>query len=420
MQNNFNNNFNNNFPSQDGLKTTTMKPVKINLSTQPAELLATMCEELPVAWYHYRKQIGSSLQYQKHEDRLLDQALEEQRSLVSDIGEYISKVGNRWMTYVHTEYLPQALHAMATHVSFVYYETCASCGAFFPLYAPPSVKNRGKQKKQVPTGIVIYTDHFFYQMSVRTGKKYRSKELIREFVTTRDAHAMQADDDGGLVVRFVGGYGFGKWWQQDGIRVCQVRTYLNEKGGDSLNRRQQRLVEKLNAYAVLLEGGMYNPDVMRDTIVSASITRRPDVLANISDKIDAETMRKIAANPTTQADYHRSLMKRLKAIKTLGMEQEYQFATTLTVGYVGLMQRMLSMELNEPQLAIVASYVSMECGDMVEKYARRDMSQTTDAEQQEFNDDFISMSARVARRMKLRSMTEDRIRETVEKMKNEE
>jgi hypothetical protein len=396
-----------------------MKPVKINLSTQPAELLATMQEELPVAWYHYRKQIGSSLQYQKHEDRLLDQALEEKRSLVSDISEYISKVGNRWMTYVHTEYFPQALHAMATHVSFIYYETYASCGAFFPLYAPPSVKNRVKQKKQVPTGIVIYTDHFFLQMSNRTGKKYRSKELIREFVTTRDCHAMQADDDGGLVVRFVGGYGFGKWWEQDGIRVCQVRTYLNEKGGDSLNRRQQRLVEKLNAYAVLYEDGMYNPDVARDAIVSAAITRSPDVLANISEEIDPELLLQISSNPTTLADYQRGLEKRLKAIQTLGLDREMQFATALTMGYVGLMQKMLDMELNEPQVAIVASFVSMECGDMVEKYARRDMSQATDAEQQEFTDDFARMSARVARRMRLRSMTEERIRETVEKMKSE-
>lgn len=390
-----------------------MKPVKINLSTQPRELLDTMCEELPVAWYHYRKQIGSTLQYQKHEDRLLDQALEEQRSLVSDISEYISKVGNRWMTYVHTEYFPQALHAMATHVSFIYYETYASCGAFFPLYAPPSAKSRGKQKKQVPTGIVIYTDHFFLQMSNRTGKKYRSKELIREFVTTRDAHAMQTDDDGGLVVRFVGGYGFGKWWEQDGIRVCQVRTYLNEKGGDSLNRRQQRLVEKLNAYAVLYEDGMYNPDVARDAIVSAAITRSPDVLANISEEIDPELLLQISSNPTTLADYQRGLEKRLKAIQTLGLDREMQFATALTMGYVGLMQKMLDMELNEPQVAIVASFVSMECGDMVEKYARRDMSQATDAEQQEFTDDFARMSARVARRMRLRSMTEERIRETV-------
>lgn len=390
-----------------------MKSVKINLSTQPRELLDTMQEELPVAWYHYRKQIGSSLQYQKHEDHLLDQALAEQCSLVSDISEYISKVGNRWMTYVHTEYFPQALHAMATHVSFVYYETYASCGAFFPLYAPPSVKNRGKQKKQAPTGIVIYTDHFFLQMSNRTGKKYRSKELIREFVTTRDAHAMQADDDGSLVVRFVGGYGFGKWWEQDGIRVCQVRTYLNEKGGDSLNRRQQRLVEKLNAYAVLLEDGMYNPDVVRDSAVSAAITRRPDVLENISGKIDPESLRQIRGNPTTPADYQRTLEKRLKAIKTLGLDREMQFSMSLAMGYVGLMQKMLDMELNEPQVAVVASYVSMECGDMVKKYARRDMSQATDAEQQEFNDDFISMSARIARRMKLRSMTEERIRETV-------
>jgi hypothetical protein len=397
-----------------------MKPTKINLSTQPAELLATMCEELPVAWYHYRKRIGSSLQYKKHEDRLLGQVLAEQRSIVSDIGEYISKVGNRWMTYVHHEYFPQALHAMATHVSFVYYETYASCGAFFPLYAPPTVSRSGKQKRQVPYGIVIYTDHFFLQMSNRTGKKYRSKELIREFVTTRDAHAMQADEDGSLVVRFVGGYGFGKWWEQDGIRVCQVRTYLNERGGDSLNRRQQRLVEKLNAYAVLLENGMYNPDVVRNSAVSAVIARQPDVLANISEKIDAETMRKIAANPTTQADYHRSLEKRLKAIQTLGLDREMQFATALTMDYVGLMQKMLDIELNEPQMAIIAPFVSMECGDMVEKYARRDMSQATDQEQQEFKDDFASMSARVARRMKLRSMTEERIRETVEKMKNEE
>lgn len=393
--------------------------MKINLSTQPADLLATMKEELPVAWYHFRKLIGSSLQYQKHEDQVLDQALAEKRSLVSDTGEWISKFGNRWITYVHTEYFPQALHAVATHISFVYYETYASCGAFFPLYAPPSVSRKGKQKRQEPNGILIYTDHFFLQMSNRTGKKYRSKELIREFVTTRDAHAMQADDDGGLVVRFVGGYGFGKWWEQDGIRVCQVRTYLNEKGGDSLNRRQQRLVEKLNAYAVLMEGGMYNPDVVRDTAVSAAIARQPDVLTPISDKIDPESLQHLISNPT-QADYLRSLEKRLKAIKTLGFDREMQFSMSLAMGYVGLMQQMLSMELNEPQVAVVASYVSMECGDMVKKYARRDMSQATDQEQQEFKDDFIRMSARVARRMRLRSMTEERIREAVEKMKNEE
>lgn len=389
-----------------------MKSVKINLSTQPRELLDTMQEELPVAWYHYRKQIGSSLQYQKHEDHLLDQALAEQRSLVSDTGEWISKVGNRWITYVHTEYFPQALHAMATHVSFVYYETYASCGAFFPLYAPPSVKNRGKQKKQVPTGIVIYTDHFFLQMSNRTGKKYRSKELIREFVTTRDAHAMQADEDGSLVVRFIGGYGFGKWWEQDGIRVCQVRTYLNEKGGDSLNRRQQRLVEKLNAYAVLFEGGMYNPDVSLDTALLELLARDPSVLSPISDKIDPETLRQINSNPTTQEEYQRSANKRLKAIQTLGLDREVQFATTLTMSYVGLMCKMLGMKINEAQASIVATFVSMECGDIVKKYARRDKSQATDAEQQEFTDDFISMSARVARRMRLRSMTEERIRET--------
>ncbi len=378
-------------------------------------MLATMQEELPVAWYHYRKQIGSALQYQKHEDRLLDQALAEQRSLVGDTGEYISKTGNRWITYVHTEYFPHAMHAMAAHVSFIYYETYASCGAFFPLYPPPAASRKGKQKKLLPSGIVIYTDHFFYQMSERTGKKYRSKELIREF-TTRDAHAMQADDDGELVVRFVGGYGFGKWWEQDGIRVCQVRTYLNEKGRDSLNRRQQRLVEKLNAYAVLIDGGMYHHDVASNTALSASIARNPDVLEPISDKISPETLQQINSNATTQEEYLRSMDKRMKAIKTLGLEREMQFSTLLAMSFVGLMQKMLNMELYEPQATIVASYVSMESADMVRKYARRDMSKATAAEQQEFNSDFAQMAARTARRMKLRSMTEERIRNALSEM----
>lgn len=388
-------------------------PKKINLSTQPEELLATMRAETDVAWYHFRKTIGSALQYQKHEERLLDQALAERKSLVSDTVEWISKVGNRWITYVHTEYFPHAMHAVATHVSFIYYETYASCGAFFPMYPPPSVGHKGKQKRQQPNGIIIYTDHFFYQMSQRTGKAYRSKELIREFITTRDSHAMQMDDDGELVVRFVGGYGFGKWWEQDGIRVCQVRTYLNEKGRDSLNRRQQQLVEKLNAYAVLFEDGMYNPDVALDTALSASLQRNPDVLEPISDKLSPETLQQITGNPVTQADYMQALGKRLDAIKVLGMEREMAFSMMLAMGYAGTLEKMLHLKLNEPQMAIVASFVSMESGEMVRKYARRDMSKATDAEQQEFMDDFTKMSARVARRMKLRSMTEERIRQFV-------
>lgn len=386
-----------------------IEPKKINLKTQPADLLATMRAEVPVAWYHFRKQIGSSLQYQKHEDRLLDQALAERKSTVSDTVEWISKVGNRWITYVHTEYFPHAMHAMATHVSFIYYETYASCGAFFPMYPPPAVSRKGKAKKQEPDGIIIYTDHFFYQMSERTGKKYRSKELIREFITTRDCHAMQTDDDGELAVRFVGGYGFGKWWEQDGIRVCQVRTYLNEKGRDSLNRRQQQLVEKLNAYAVLFEDGMYNPDVARDTALSASLASNPGVLEPIADKINPETLRQINDNPTTQSDYLHSLGRRMEAIKTLGMEREMQFGLSLAMGFAGTVEKMLNIKLNEPQMAIVASYVSQESAEMVRKYARRDFSEATDAEQREFMDDFAQMAARTARRMKLHSMTKERI-----------
>jgi hypothetical protein len=230
---------------------------------------------------------------------------------------------------------------------------------------------------------------------------------------------MQADDDGELVVRFTGGYGFGKWWEQDGIRVFQVRTYLNEKGRDSLNKRQRQLVEKLNAYAVLFEGGMYDPDVIRDTALSASIARNPDILEQVGDKLSPETLQQIKDNTTTQEEYLRSTVRRLEAIKTLGLDREVCFSAMLAMSFAGLMERMLNMELNEPQRAIVASHVGMESADMVSKYARRDMSAATDAEQREFMDDFCRMAARTARRMKLRSMTEERIREAMETINKE-
>lgn len=158
---------------------------------------------------------------------------------------------------------------------------------------------------------------------------------------------------------------------------------------------------------------MYNPDVARDTAVSQSLLLNPDVLTSIGDKIDPETLRQINSNPTTQAEYHQTFCKRMEAVKTLGLEREMQFSIMLAMSFAGTMEKMLNLKLNEPQMAIIASYVSMECQDMVRKYARRDFSKATDAEQQEFEADFVKMSARVARRMKLRSMTEERIRQSV-------
>lgn len=384
----------------------------INLSTTPKDIVKTMMLEIPIVEYFFRKEYGGKNKYQKHEDHLLDKALAEQQSQVTDISEWISHKGNRWMSYTYVEYFPKAKYAYAWPTSFIYYETYGSCGAFFPLFRLPE---KGKKEKKTDRiyGAIIFTSHFFLQMSERTGKAYRSSELIQEFITTRNAHAMQMDDDGEMVTRFVGGYGFGKWWEEDGIRVCQVRTYLNENGRDSLNRRQKKLVEKLNAAAVLFEDGMYNPDVALDTALAASLVGNQDVLVTLRDKISSETLQQICSNPITKTEYQQAMIKRMKAIKTLGMEREMQFSMMLTMGYVGTLEKMLHLKLNEPQLAIVASYVSMESDDMVRKYARRDMSKATAAEQQEFMDDFIKMSARVSRRMKLRSMTEDCIRQFV-------
>ena len=44
------------------------KATKVNLSTKAAEVLATIREEQPKAWYFFRKKYGSKQKYEKFED----------------------------------------------------------------------------------------------------------------------------------------------------------------------------------------------------------------------------------------------------------------------------------------------------------------------------------------------------------------
>jgi tetratricopeptide (TPR) repeat protein len=151
---------------------------KVNLglgdTAKAKDILATMHEEKSKAYYYFRKKYGGKQKYLKIEDQMLDKALEEKNDQFTDIDYWISKVGNRWMTYTQAEYFPRAMYANAFHYAFIYYETMASCGAFFPLYDPRKTKKGKVSEKAKIAGVSLYTDHFLYQMSERTKIEYRS------------------------------------------------------------------------------------------------------------------------------------------------------------------------------------------------------------------------------------------------------
>ena len=359
-----------------------LKPVKVNLSTKSADVLATIREEQPKAWYYFRKKYGSKLKYEKAEDQMLDKALEEKCDQFTDIDYWISPVGNRWMTYVQVQYFPKAHYALAFHYSFIYYETFSSCGAFFPMYSPKQTKDGKVKKKGVPDSVIRYTDHFFYQMSERTKIEYRSKELIRKFISERCEHALTTDEDGEVVLKFKGGHGFGKEIAKR-PQFIDCRTFLRD---EELNNKQKRMCEPVDMLYELTKDGMFIKDVALNTAFYQDYT---------------------------EEEAAKEGMKKLTAIKKLGMEKHMVMMAAIHMSFVRILEDILHIKLDMKQQAVI-SHVVGECGkDLVAKWVGQDAS--SPEKDKEFQDDLIEVMVKCAKKLKLRFVN----RESITKRMNE-
>lgn len=359
-----------------------LKPVKVNLSTKSADVLATIREEQPKAWYYFRKKYGSKLKYEKAEDQMLDKALEEKCDQFTDIDYWISPVGNRWMTYVQVQYFPKAHYALAFHYSFIYYETFSSCGAFFPMYSPRQTKDGKVKKKGVPDSVIRYTDHFFYQMSERTKIEYRSKELIRKFISERCEHALTTDEDGEVVLKFKGGHGFGKEIAKR-PQFIDCRTFLRD---EELNNKQKRMCEPVDMLYELTKDGMFIKDVALNTAFYQDYT---------------------------EEEAAKEGMKKLTAIKKLGMEKHMLMMAAIHMSFVRILEDILHIKLDMKQQAVI-SHVVGECGkDLVAKWVGQDAS--SPEKDKEFQDDLIEVMVKCAKKLKLRYVN----RESITKRMNE-
>lgn len=352
------------------------KPVRVNLSTPTSDIIATMREEMPKAQYFFRKQFGGKQKYLKAEDALLDKALAEEHDQMTDMSYYISPVGNRWICYTHVVYYPRAKYAHAFRYSFIYYETMASCGAFFPSYSQRQTKDGLVKPKGQPDEVLIFTDHFFYQMSERTGKEYRSKDLIREFISTKMEHAMTADEDGEIIAKFTGGHGFGKELEREPRRL-EVRTYLTDK---QLNNNQRRKCETVDAMYELTKDGMFIKPVALNTA---------------------------AVQDFTAKEAAEDGLRRLKAIKKLGMERPMTMLMGIHLGYIRILQDILHIEIDMNQSAVIAHIVSNNAEEIVKKWVDVDFS--TDELNADFERDLIDCYCRCAREMKLKYVNRDTI-----------
>ena len=369
-----------------------IKALKVNHSTKVEDILATMREEMPAEYYHFRKQFGGRQKYLKHEDQMLDKALEEKKDQYTDVFSHISRAGNRWMVYTQVQYFHKAVYAQAFHFSFIYYETMASCGAFFPMFSPDDYnKNtkKGGKKDEKPTGVIIFTSHFFFQMSERTGKAYRSKELIKEFISTKCEHAMQADEEGDVVAKFSGGYGFGVQLSEN-PKVIEMRTYLK---GSQLNGKQRRKVEKLNAYYELIKDGSFIQEI---------------ALRNALNQYNENSDERI-----------KNHNNRMEAIKALGMEKRLSLFSLCLVTFVAIVKKLLATEVTSQQMILIGHCMNLHIEEFINKYEDDDLTNVRIEEGQTIYHDIIDVMVATAKELKFYSITKEIIAKTFKEMLNE-
>lgn len=220
------------------------KPTHINLSTTPDAILATMRKELAGARYQKRKAYGNARQYEAWKQAMKEKALREKKSLTSGITEWTSPTGNHWLMYSHWEYLPKVNRVLSTHAAFIFYETFGSCGAFFPTFP------YGERK---PSGVIIFTSHFFLRRVDRTDVQSQSKEMIQEFMNSDFIRSVTGQNKigGDVYMRFHSGYGEGKTVCLNPL-VVEMRTFLNEKELTKAQRKRLqcadydgRIIQKL-------------------------------------------------------------------------------------------------------------------------------------------------------------------------------
>ena len=216
----------------------------INLSTPNNILFKELMADKDKSFYWLKKKNGGDKSYEKMRDALLLKAKREKHNVISDVIEYRSANGNRWMTYECARYYKDADTSYTMPYAFCFYETLGSVGAFVPVKI-------GLTHEDGEDTIVIFTSHFFMQMSERLGLGYRSPEMVRafhEFIPQFLLGTYKDEEDEystKLIVRLPGSIGWG--FKREGEeQVFEVRTFLSDV---QLNGKQRRITKILRERA---------------------------------------------------------------------------------------------------------------------------------------------------------------------------
>ena len=214
----------------------------ITLTSTTDQILQELKEEEPKAQFWLRKMFHGDKGYDKMQSELIDKAMKQRNDCRTDVYDYISQKGNRWMVFEHCRYHKDIHYARTMPIAFCYYETYGSVGAFL----------NGHPQYEGQEGIhaILFTDHFFLRFCSRLGVEMRSRWMVQRFLEIIPGVMFQTtgerDPYGRLKVdcRFPGSIGRGII-RKDGPLI-EVRTYLTDP---ELSKKQLRETATLRKIA---------------------------------------------------------------------------------------------------------------------------------------------------------------------------
>lgn len=154
---------------------------------------------------------------------------------IGDPIEWKSRNGNRWYSVFMLAKSYESNSPTLATVSFIYYDTYGSVGAFLPAF---SAYSDNMEMEDAPT---VFTSHFFLRYCERMGVKMRSRDMVLAFAKEHlMMHAkFHKKDENGTVridLNLKQGVGRGILINDGDVRIWEVRTFL---AYDQLTRKQR-------------------------------------------------------------------------------------------------------------------------------------------------------------------------------------
>lgn len=218
----------------------------LQLKTSSEELWRVLPEEHDKAIYWLKKHFGGEERYEKMRDDLLIRCRRAGWPMASEVVDYTSKRGNRWVCFEQATYYPECHGSHCMPYAFCYYETAVSLGVFSLGFTQMNGMDHVHS-------VFIYTPHFFQRYCERMGIKGSPRRVLMSFMEMSPlitvALLPKEDDDlQKIIVRFPGCVCHGIA-RKDDRHVFEVRTLLTD---GQLSGKQSQDTQEVRKYGDFL------------------------------------------------------------------------------------------------------------------------------------------------------------------------